>query len=658
MSSRAFNPLPSKRLSSPFAVLVSLPLLLNARPSFLRAQFTDPTPDELKLTADPKAPGASAVYLYREEVTDGEKETRTTYERIKILTEKGMELATVHIPYEVKIDKITEVQGRTIHADGTIVPLTAKPDDLVDFKTKGLQIDTKVFTLPSVEVGSILEYRVRIHTEQYALAPTWMIQQPYFVHKAHYLYNPGSSYFRYSYAGQLNSDAKVIPDKKHGFTLDVADVPPLPDEDYMPPLNLLKWHIVFFYSDFTSASAFWVDAANRWGNSLKEAIDTTPPLRKIAQEIVSPGDSDRTKTEKIYAAVMNLENTDFSREKSKAERKKEKIKNVEKIEDYWTQKSGGSDALALLFVALCRAVNLSVWPMKVVDRSRAIFDENFLNTYQLEDYIAVADLDGKQVFLDPGEKMCPFGSLHWKHTLTNGFLLSAIGGVMAKTPVPNYTSSILSRTAVLTVDATGSVKGSARFVMSGPSALKWRQLTLENDPEEVKKLFDESFHDNFPQGVQASFDHFLALEDYKVNLIAVVNVTGSLGSTTGKHLFLPGLFFESGSKHPFVTEDKRLTPIDMRYAELDNDDVTYYLPPGYSVESMPQNTGAQWENRAALKIASSAHDTVAQITRSLAYNFVVLGPRDYPDLHAFYRKVAAADQQQLVLTRAPTAKGN
>ncbi len=61
----------------------------------------------------------------------------------------------------------------------------------------------------------------------------------------------------------------------------------------------------------------------------------------------------------------------------------------------------------------------------------------------------------------------------------------------------------------------------------------------------VKKLFDESFHDNFPQGVQASFDHFLALEDYKVNLIAVVNVTGSLGSTTGKHLFLPGLFFES-----------------------------------------------------------------------------------------------------------------
>ena len=25
-------------------------------------------------------------------------------------------------------------------------------------------------------------------------------------------------------------------------------------------------------------------------------------------------------------------------------------------------------------------------------------------------------LDGKDVYLDPGQKMCPFGLLHWKHT--------------------------------------------------------------------------------------------------------------------------------------------------------------------------------------------------------------------------------------------------
>ena len=33
-------------------------------------------------------------------------------------------------------------------------------------------------------------------------------------------------------------------------------------------------------------------------------------------------------------------------------------------------------------------------------------------------------------------------------------------------------------------------------------------------------------------------------------------------------------------------------------------------------------------------------------------------PKDYQNLHDFYQKVATADQQQLVLTRAPVAKGN
>jgi len=42
-----------------------LPLVF-AAPALLIAQFQDPTPEEFKMTADPKAPGAAAVYLYYE----------------------------------------------------------------------------------------------------------------------------------------------------------------------------------------------------------------------------------------------------------------------------------------------------------------------------------------------------------------------------------------------------------------------------------------------------------------------------------------------------------------------------------------------------------------------------------------------------------------
>jgi hypothetical protein len=34
------------------------------------AQFQQPTDEELKMTADPKAPGAAAVYLNLEEITN------------------------------------------------------------------------------------------------------------------------------------------------------------------------------------------------------------------------------------------------------------------------------------------------------------------------------------------------------------------------------------------------------------------------------------------------------------------------------------------------------------------------------------------------------------------------------------------------------------
>jgi len=46
------------------------------------------------------------------------------------------------------------------------------------------------------------------------------------------------------------------------------------------------------------------------------------------------------------------------------------------------------------------------------------------------------------------------------------------------------------------------------------------------------------------------------------------------------------------------------------------------------------------------------------VHRTLAYNFTLLDPKEYPNLHDFYLKVATADQQQLVLTRSPAAKGN
>jgi hypothetical protein len=646
--------------------------LVVVSPVLLRGQFTQPTPEELKMAADPKAPGAAAVYLYREEVTDDTVHTYSFYERIKVLTEKGKELATVHKDYVHGVDSVIDIQGRTIYADGTILPLTAKPSDLMDFKGAGFQVNNVVFTLPGVEVGSILEYRLKFSAPYWRISePTWKIQDKYFTHKAHFMFHPyvepghyipdgeGGSLDRLMTSERLSPGTIVAYDKsKQIYSLDLGDVPAAPDEDWMPPTNTLQWRVEFYYTNAHNSTQFWASAFKRWARIVEEFTNPTGTIKKAAESLVASTDTDEQKARKLYNAVQKLDNTAFSRQKSEVERKKEKLKEVHKAEDVWKQQSGNDDEIALLYVSLARAAGLKVRPAQVVDRDRAMFDGGYLSTRQLDDYLAIVELDGKDVFLDPGQKMCPFGSLHWKHTLAAGFQLRGKDAVQVITPAFSYKNAVVQRLANLAIGPAGDVSGAVRYYMSGPDALYWRQLMLENDQDEVKKQFNESIQDDLPDGVQAEFDRFAGLDDSSVNLVAVLKVSGSIGSATGKHFFLPGLFFEARGKHPFVAQDKRGTPIDVHYAKLEQDDVTYHLPAGFSAENVPHAANATWPDHALLKIAASATADSVNITRVLACNFVILDYKDYPTLHDFYQQVATADQQQVVLTRAAVAKGN
>jgi hypothetical protein len=255
--------------------------------------------------------------------------------------------------------------------------------------------------------------------------------------------------------------------------------------------------------------------------------------------------------------------------------------------------------------------------------------------------------------------MCPFGILNWQHTVASGFRLKEKSADFGSTPAGPYKDSTVMRIANLSIDETGSLNGSVNIVMTGQEALHWRQLALGNDVEEVKKQFNESIQDELPEGVQADFDHFLGLDDPGVKLVGVIKVSGNLGSVTGKHFLLPGLFFESRATHPFVAQDKRLAPIDLHYAKMEQDSVTLHLPPGYSVESAPQTTDINWTNHAVLRIHSAAKDGSVEVARIFARNFALLDPKEYNDIHDFYLKIAAADQQQLVLRKTPLAgKGN
>jgi hypothetical protein len=242
--------------------------------------------------------------------------------------------------------------------------------------------------------------------------------------------------------------------------------------------------------------------------------------------------------------------------------------------------------------------------------------------------------------------------------LATGFKQAPKEAVIAMTPASTFKNAIEERTANLSIDESGNVQGTVQFILNGPDALFWRQLALKNDEAEAKKRFNESVRELLPEGVQSDFDHFLGLDDPSVNLIAIIKVSGSLGTFTGKHLFLPELFFESRAKHPFVAQNKRIVPVDVHFARLEQDDVEYDLPRGFKIEDAPQPADISWPNRAQFKVGSHASDGSVTIRRAMAYNFTLLDPKEYADLHDFFLKVAAADQQQIILTASSTPKAN
>ena len=660
-------------------------LLVLASPALLLAQFQQPTEEELKMTADPKAPGAAAVYLNIEEISNDPLHYQSYYARIKVLSEKGKELATVELPYFHNNFRITNIKARTIHADGTVIPLVGKPEDLLISKTKSkkgddLQFNQKVFTLPSVEVGSILEYcyEVRYDDNQFS-SPTWMVQRPYFVHKAHYAFTPFKAFLSgsqnqtsmYLIDGRgralntliwwpiLPNNTPVKADATGRYNLALTDIPSTPDEEWMPPIESFLYKVHFYYMSATTPANFWTSESKDWSKDVDHFAESSKSIREAVNGLIVPGDSELDKAKKLYKAVQALDNTDYSRKKSESEMKLLKLKTARHAEDTWSQKSGSSEDIALLYLAMLRAANLNAFATKVVDRERALFNMTYMNFDQLDDTLIVLNTGGKEIVLDPGEKMCPFQTVNWRHSDAGGVQQSKDGRYAIASPPQAYPDNRTVRIGDVTLDAHGAVSGRFRFIMTGQQALYWRQTALRNDPDEVKKQFDRTLESLVPEGIEAHIDHFLGLDDPDVNLLAIVNVHGTLGVATSKRLLLPGFFFETRSHNSFVAQEKRLEPVDMHYGEMVTDQVTYKLPAGFSVEGAPQDNKISWPNHAVLvdKTVSSPGKII--IVRSLARAFSYANPDEYQDLRGFYQKIAAADQAQLVLTTAPpTAKGN
>jgi hypothetical protein len=100
------------------------------------------------------------------------------------------------------------------------------------------------------------------------------------------------------------------------------------------------------------------------------------------------------------------------------------------------------------------------------------------------EYIAVVNLAGKDIYLDPGTRFCPYGYLRWIRTSTMGFTPDKKGGVFVTAKASGYDKAITRRTAEMALDSDGNLNGATMVKFEGGDTLEHQLDEMETDERE------------------------------------------------------------------------------------------------------------------------------------------------------------------------------
>src|SRR5260370_37094480 len=273
------------------AILAMAAALCSAVPS-AKAQAPQSWPNltlqDLALKDNLLNPGEPALILYYEVQTDSVKSTETAYKRIKVFREDGKKYADVEIPYFETRTQVEEIRARVTSPEGKSEEFNGAIYDKEVVKMKKYRISRMTFTLPTVAVGSIIEYSYRFHWRSdipdffrhpgsYLIdravaypAAEWEIQQALSVRQGHFVLHPLKGTQTVTFTHELPKDAVKRTLADGTVELEVSNIPACQTEEYAPPEESLKIRADVFYTlgmYSEDPQYYWMSVARREAES-------------------------------------------------------------------------------------------------------------------------------------------------------------------------------------------------------------------------------------------------------------------------------------------------------------------------------------------------------------------------------------------------------
>lgn len=610
-------------------------------------------PEELRMTSEPLAPGASAIYLYRQVDRNDRTFREYDYSRIKILTEEGRKYGNIEIPFVKRSGDIRSIRARIIRPEGTVLDFDGKVYEKTILKARGTKILAKTFTLPEVQVGSIIEYRFEREEPAYTFNSRWILSEQLFTKHARFSLKESDRLgLQWSWPRGLPPGTEGPEEEKDTIRLEIHNVPAFEVEDYMPPQNEMRYRVDFIYSTHVSKNpdVFWkLEGATRYAG-IENFVDRPKAMEAANAQIFSPNDAPEMKLRKIYARTQQIRNLSVEERKTVEEQKREKREPNRNIEDVWKHGYGNGPEITWLFLGLARAAGFEAYPVLAPSRSEYFFDPKLMNAYELNRNAVLVKVDGKDIYFAPGAEFTPYGVLPWEETGVPALCLDKNRAAWAKTSMPGAQDSRIDRKASLRLIAeTGDLEGDMKVTFTGLQA-QWIRMSEHNEDDAARKKFlEEEIKETIPAEAEVDLTNHPDWNASSPTLVAEfqLKIHGWTSAAGRRQLVAVGLFGKE-EKHLFE-HAARVNPIYFHFPFQRLDDVTIELPAGWQTDSIPSalNLGGKVVN---YTLAADNKTNTAHWTRQLTVDVLIMSPKYYGSLREFYEKVRSDDEQQIVVS--------
>ena len=571
--------------------------------------------------------------------------------RIKILSDKGLEWANIHLSYksERNAQDITNIEAQTYNLDpGGNIVVTKIEKKLIYEKKINKKYTEKVFTFPEVKIGSIIEYKFK-HNGIGLI--DWYFQRSIpvkfsrfsldFPNEIEVLTTPycAGKYEQKSEERYGRTTQSYTMTNEPGF----RDEPFIINEDYYRDRLETKLVAYPIYGRRESRIVDWPKVIkylmedDDFGVQIKKNIPRTAELDAMLKNMTDPYQKMKT----IYKYVQdNMTWNEYTG-----------IWASDGVKSAWKDKKGTVGEINLILVNLLKDADLNAHPVLVTTHDYGVVNTGDAGTYeypgfhQFNKVMAYVKVNDKVYVLDGSQKGTPVHLVPPDVLMTEGMVIEKLEtfewGWQTLWNKETLSKNIIQLIGV--IDEEGKMKGDITI-----SSFDYARLPRLSTAKKGKDKFTEKYLSE--PGITIDDVSFDNLESDSLPLVQKVKFSQTLNATGDYRHFSANLL--SGlSKNPFVT-DSRYSDVffgsNQSYLLLGN----FTVPDGYELETLPKNIKMIMPDTSITISRASQFANGTLLTKiQLEFKKPVFGAEEYPELQEFYKQLYALLNEQFVIRK-------